>query len=80
MNDFEFVINTPRVIDLENGNKLRLTRHDPYGFIRLSLEHGQMPDSLKDASFTDWGQAEMAAKKYIEQRKVVVEELKTKRA
>lgn len=76
MNDFHIPINTPRVIELEGGNKLRMTRHDPYGFIRLSLEHGQMPDSLKDQSFTDWPAAELAAKKYVEQRQTVVAEIK----
>lgn len=76
MHDFAIPVNTPRIFELENGNKLKLTRHDPYGFIRLSLEHGQMPDSLKDASFTDWPAAEMAAKKYIEQRQSVVAEIK----
>lgn len=80
MHDFATPINTPREIDLENGNKLRLTRTDPYGFIYLSLEHGQMPDSLKDAAFTDWSAAETAAKKYVSQRQSVLAEIKHKDA
>lgn len=75
-NDFEVIPDKTRVIELENGNKLRLTRTDPYGFIQLSLERGQMPDYLKDQSFTEWQYALKAAEKYISERTVVVEDIK----
>lgn len=66
----DFQVSPPkvRVIELENGNKLNLTNTDPYGFIRLSLEHGQLPAHLKDASFTEWRLAEIAAAKYVSER------------
>lgn len=78
MIDFFITPNAARVIELENGNKLNMTRIDPYGFIKLSLEHGQMPESLKDALYTDWGQAELAARKYVSQRQTVLAEIKDK--
>lgn len=78
-NSFDPTPSRVRTIELENGNKLNLTAKDPYGLIYLSLEHGQLPDSLKGAAFTDWGQAERAAQTYIAQRKQVVEELSKKK-
>lgn len=76
-NSFDPVQSRVRTIDLENGNKLNLTAKDPYGMIYLSLEHGQLPDSLKGAAFTDWQQAEKAAKRYIDERTKVIAEITT---
>lgn len=67
-----------RVIELENGNKLNLTRKDPYGFIYLSLDRGALPTYLAGAAFTDWSAAKLAAEKYVSQRQTVVAELKDK--
>jgi len=78
MHNFEVRPSNVRVIELENGNKLNMTRNDPYGFITFSLERGQLPDNLKDASFTEWHIAEVAAKKYILERQSVVAEIKEK--
>lgn len=78
-NSFDPVASRVRSIELENGNKLNMTARDPYGLIYLSLDHGSLPDSLKGAAYTDWGQAERAAKSYIDQRKAVVEELSKKK-
>lgn len=77
MNDFE--LNPPKVrfYDLENGNKLRMTNTDPYGFISFSLEHGQLPVAYT-GSYTDWPTAEIAAKKYILERQSVMAEQKHK--
>lgn len=75
-NEFEVVPDKVRTIELENGNKLFMTRSDPYGFITLSLMKGPLPDHLKDQSFTDWSFAIIAADKYLEQRKMVVKEIK----
>jgi hypothetical protein len=74
MLDFEHAYSRERFITLPNGNKLRLTAKDPYGFIYLSLEHGQLPESLKDAAFTSWQHAEIEARKYIAKMKVVMDE------
>jgi hypothetical protein len=78
MNDFEISPSKVRFYDLENGNKLRLTNTDPYGFITFSLEHGQLPVHLAGACWTDWRTAEIAANKYIGERQSVVAEQKHK--
>lgn len=75
-NDFQLAPDKTRVIELENGNKLRMTINDPYGFITLSLEHGQLPGHLKDQSFTEWRLAELAANQYVKDRASAVSELK----
>lgn len=67
-----------RVIELENGNKLNLTRKDPFGFIYLSLDRGALPNHLAGAAFTDWFTAKIAAEKYVRERQDVVAELKDK--
>lgn len=76
--NFDVSPSKTRYYDLENGNKLRLTNTDPYGFIAFSLEHGQLPPHLVGAVFTDWYTAEIAAKQYISQRQSVVAEQKIK--
>lgn len=78
LNDFEVRPSNVRVIELENGNKLNMTRNDPYGLITFSLERGQLPDSLKGASFTEWSFAEKAANSYVLQRQSVLAEIKIK--
>lgn len=67
-----------RVFELENGNKLYAKQSDPYGFWRLNLDKGQLPQWL-DQDFNEWGQVLMAVEKYAFQRKQVIEELKTSR-
>lgn len=79
MMDFEVAPSSTRVINLENGNKLNITRTDPYGAIVFSLEHGQLPEWIK-GSYTDWHQAEIAAKKYTAERQEVIAEIKLKEA
>ena len=79
-NDFEVHPSRVRTYELENGNKLNLTLTDPYGFVYFSLERGQLPDNLKGAAFTSWYEAEIAAKKYIDQRQFIVTEAKVKKA
>ena len=64
-----------RVYELENGNQLHLKRTDPYGFIYLSLNKGPLPEAYQGVAYTDWGQARLAAEKYIRQRQDVVSEL-----
>jgi hypothetical protein len=76
MNDFEVRQSNVRTVDLENGNILRMTRNDPYGLITFSLEHGQLPAHLKDASYTEWSFAEVAAKKYASERQSAEIEIK----
>ena len=64
-----------RTIELENGNILRLEARDPYGFSHLSLEHGQLPEDLKDAMYTSWFEAERAAERYQVRRKMALSEV-----
>jgi hypothetical protein len=73
MMDFQTTETRTRSIELDNGNKLNMTRTDPYGAIVLSLEHGQLPDALKGGSYTSWDQAEKAAKAYIDERRHIQE-------
>lgn len=77
-NDFQVVKDKVRTIALENGNKLNLTITDPYGFIHLSLEHGQLPAHLKDQQWTSWDLAEKAAQRYVAERQSVVAEIQHK--
>jgi hypothetical protein len=79
-NTFDPMPSRIRTVELENGNILRLEAKDPYGFVYLSLEHGQLPDHLKGAAFTDWHQAEMAAKKYQDARKMAIAEVTVEEA
>lgn len=65
-----------RFYSLENGNKLNLKRTDPYGFIYISLERGQLPEWLQGA-YTDWAHARLAAEKYIKERQQAVAEIQT---
>ena len=64
-----------RTIELENGNILRLEAKDPYGFIHLSLEHGQLPEDMTGV-FTSWFEAERAAERYQSRRKMALAEIK----
>lgn len=76
-NDFSVTPSSVRVIELENGNKLNLTKTDPYGAIVLSLAHGQLPASYK-GFYTSWDQAERAAQRYVAERQSVVAEITEK--
>jgi hypothetical protein len=67
-----------RVYDLENGNKLHLKRVDPYGFVYLSLDKGQLPAGYADVAYTDWHNARVAAEKYIYDRNDALAELNKK--
>lgn len=52
-----------KVVELDN-NKLIMKRTDPYGFIALSFERGQLPESLK-GHYTTWEQARAAVENYL---------------
>ena len=53
-----------KVIELEN-NKIHLRRTDPYGFIEVHFDKGQMPEYLADAKFTTWESANLAISQYL---------------
>jgi hypothetical protein len=49
------------------NNVLRATRTDPYGFVSVSYERGQVPEELK-GSYTSFEEARKAIVKYIDNR------------
>ena len=63
-----------RTFVLENGNKLLAKQSDPYGFWRLHLEKGQLPQWL-DQDFNEWGQVIKAVERYCIQRKEAIAEM-----
>lgn len=86
MNDFDAMqlmkgmkdVPNHQYIELENGNKLNLVRKDPFGFIFLSLDKGQLPTNLAGSAFTDWHQAKIAAMAYVTERQSTVAVLQEK--
>lgn len=52
-----------RVYDLGN-NKIRMTRTDPYGFVEISYERGQIPEHLK-GNYTSFEEARRAVDAYL---------------
>lgn len=67
-----------RIFDLENGNKLIAKQTDPYGFWRLSLEKGTLPQWL-DQSFNEWGQVLKAVDRYGRERQLAISEVRSKK-
>lgn len=64
-----------RTYDLGN-NKAFIKQTDPYGFIYITLERGQLPDKLQGA-YTSYDYAERDLKRYLQDKKrKVVEEKK----
>jgi hypothetical protein len=68
-----------RTFELENGNKLIAQQTDPYGFWRLHLAQGKLPEWL-DQSFNEWGQVLKAVARYTTQRKEALEEIERREA
>lgn len=62
-----------RVFTLENGTKLLAKQTDPYGFWRLHLERGQLPQWL-DQDFNEWGQVIKHVERYIKYREDTIAE------
>lgn len=56
-----------KVIELEN-NKIYLKRTDPYGFIEMNFDKGQMPEHLRDARWTTWEEAKKAVDQYLREK------------
>jgi hypothetical protein len=57
-----------RELDI-GGNKIYFRYTDPYGFISLAIDKGQLPTYLKQASFTSFDQALVAVKNYLNNKK-----------
>jgi len=59
---------SPRTRVYEVGNnKLRATRTDPYGFIHVSFERGQVPNMLS-GMYTTWDEAHKDITRYINEK------------
>jgi hypothetical protein len=58
-----------KVIDMTNGNAIRMTRHDPFGLITLSLNKGQLPEKYR-GFYTDWRSARKAVDFYLDERSI----------
>lgn len=68
MEDFDFVKDIPNRREIAIGNnKLILERKDPYGFIDVHFERGQIPKIL-EGSFTSFDEAYLAIKKYFQEK------------
>lgn len=57
-----------RVLELENGNKVKFTAGPRYPYWRISFERGGIPDCLS-GWYTDYDKAVLAVKQYLEQRR-----------
>lgn len=57
-------LSNDRVLELKNGNKVHIKKQDPYGFWRVSMERGQIPDTLK-GEYTSANEAEKAVRHYL---------------
>lgn len=73
-----------RILELENGNKIKVQATDPYGFWNVSYESGNMPKQLK-GEYTSYDEAKKAVQTYLEAckkeivgEKLTIGELKTK--
>lgn len=60
-------IDNVRVLDLGN-NKIYFKYTDPYGFIQVNFDKGQMPENLR-GSFTSLDTAKIAVENYLANKK-----------
>lgn len=56
-----------RIVNL-GTNKIFMKREDPYGFIHVSFEKGQVPNELTSV-FTSFAYAEQAVERYLNRKK-----------
>jgi hypothetical protein len=67
MEEFDKDLPNVREIPFLN-NKARLKREDPFGFVYISYERGQVPEELK-GSYTSFDEARKALGTYLQNRK-----------
>lgn len=65
--DYKKDLSSERSVSLDNGNKLFIRKYDPYGFWRISYEHGQLPQKLL-GQYTIFELALEDAKKYVAEK------------
>jgi hypothetical protein len=68
-----------RTFDLDNGNKLLAKQTDPYGFWRIHIAHGSLPQWL-DQDFNEWSQVLKAVDRYMFERKEALGEIERREA
>ncbi len=71
LNDYEQSEDNLRFWYLSNGNCLRATKSDPYGFWKLSLQQGQM-DSAYAGDYSMWTELLEAITKYLNERNLTI--------
>lgn len=63
-NDGDKDLSNERVVILEDGGKLHVKRHDPYGFWRINWDKGRLPAAL-DQQYTEFSYALKDIEKYL---------------
>ena len=56
-----------RVFHLENGNKIHIKAEDPYGFWRINLDKGNLPEKLK-GMYTSVEMARKDVERYLAEK------------
>jgi len=66
----------PKVLEipLDNDNKIKIVRKDPFGLIYMELEKGTLPEKYQGA-YTTYEYARDDALRYIDSRKKELKEL-----
>lgn len=64
-------LTSERAVHLNNGQKINLKRHDPYGFWTMHWDHGTMPDKYT-GQYTLFDYAMNDLKKYLSDKKLEV--------
>lgn len=57
------------IIQMTNGNHIKMQRQDPFGFIYLSLKNGGLPEKYQGA-YTTFAYARQAAQQYLQDRDI----------
>lgn len=63
-NDGDKDLSNERIVILEDGGKLHVKRHDPYGFWRINWDSGRLPAVL-DQQYTEFAYALKEIEKYL---------------
>lgn len=64
LQDFNPDTTSRRTYELEGGNKLYAERKNPYGFIRIHFDKGQIPENLA-SDYTSYPEADKAIQIYL---------------
>ena len=59
-----------RILELEDGQKIKVTASDPFGFWRIAFTKGTVPKELK-GEYTTYSDAKKAVESYLLKKKNV---------